>query len=122
MTQSYNSSCIHTNGNDIKVGGWGGNGGTPWTFTIPNDCKLSKIRIVSHGCVYSIQFTYLNPQGREIDSPVYGTDWGDGKIEIVRDRPFITSVYLYIYVFTHEIYLLTFLTFIISFALVIGIS
>ncbi|PWA60129.1 agglutinin [Artemisia annua] len=85
LTQSHNSSCIHTKGShDIKVGGWGGTGGLePWTFTIPNDCKLSKIRISYNECVYSIQFTYLNPQGRQVNSPVYGTDWEDAKIEIL---------------------------------------
>ena len=71
--------------NDVKVGGWGGNGGIdPFTFAFPDNSNLSMIKIVSNGqIIYSIQFTCLNQQNRQVNSPVYGGDFDDGKPEIV---------------------------------------
>ncbi|GKB52043.1 retrotransposon protein, putative, ty1-copia subclass, partial [Tanacetum coccineum] len=79
------AGCKAMGNHDIKVGGWGGSGGiNPWTFSIPNDCKLSMIRIASDGdCIHSIQFTYLNPKNRQINSPIYGTDYEGDKNDIV---------------------------------------
>nr|GEW84872.1 protein GOS9-like [Tanacetum cinerariifolium] len=71
-------------GQYVKVGGWGGSGGTnPWSFTVPDDCQLSKIRLASDAtCIHSIQFTYITPKGEQINSPIYGTDHACDKIDI----------------------------------------
>lgn len=85
--------------NDVKVGAWGGNGGTEWEYPFPENSILSKIRVVANKeCVSSIQFTCWNQQqNKHVNSPIFGRDFEGCKPEIVR-APY--NIYLFICIYT----------------------
>lgn len=91
--------------NDVKVGGWGGNGGSgEWEFIFPGGSALSKIQVVhNEKCIYSLLFTTFSQKGTQTNSKKYGgvSNLRDGKLEQVCDL--ITSIYLFNYLYsTHE--------------------
>nr|GEU37966.1 hypothetical protein [Tanacetum cinerariifolium] len=61
----------------VRVGAWGGSGGTgQWTYLVPASTRLQQIQVVTNGrCIYSIQFIGFNQQtNRLVNSELYGND------------------------------------------------
>ncbi|GKD39832.1 GOS9-like protein [Tanacetum coccineum] len=59
---------------DVKVGGWGGDGGSgEWEFPFPAGSNLSKIQVISNAeCIVSVMFTTYSPQGGQHNSKKHG--------------------------------------------------
>ncbi|GJV43159.1 GOS9-like protein [Tanacetum coccineum] len=61
-------------GADVKVGGWGGDGGRgEWEWPFAAGSNLSKIQVISNAeCIVSVMFTTHSPQGGQHNSKKYG--------------------------------------------------
>ncbi|GJV10416.1 GOS9-like protein [Tanacetum coccineum] len=59
---------------DVKVGGWGGDGGRgEWEWPFAAGSNLSKIQVISNAeCIVSVMFTTYSPQGGQHNSKKYG--------------------------------------------------
>ncbi|GJV98830.1 cytochrome P450 [Tanacetum coccineum] len=59
---------------DVKVGGWGGDGGSgEWEWPFPAGSNLSKIQVISNAeCIVSVMFTTYSPQGGQHNSKKHG--------------------------------------------------
>ncbi|XP_071703463.1 protein GOS9-like [Rutidosis leptorrhynchoides] len=69
-------------GNVVKVGTWGGNGGTnPWSFAPPGS-RITKITVTStRDCVYALTFTYVDSDQIRHVSQKFGGQAGGGTDE-----------------------------------------
>ncbi|XP_023742852.1 mannose/glucose-specific lectin [Lactuca sativa] len=59
----------------VWVAPWGGTGGNPWHFIIPDDARLFEIIVTSGDVIDSIYFTYMDQSGTH-SSPKYGGSGG----------------------------------------------
>nr|GEW55795.1 copia protein [Tanacetum cinerariifolium] len=68
------SILVYCDNADVKVGGWGGDGGRgEWEWPFAAGSNLSKIQVISNAeCVVSVMFTTYSPQGGQHNSKKFG--------------------------------------------------